>query len=69
MKFDILPYPCLRLVEMGDLHMKSTNLAYLINSIQRNYKLYLQGAELWKYQACYMVKYLAENMIWKIEDE
>ena len=51
---------------MSDLNMKSTNLAYLINSIQKDCKRYLQGAELWKYQACYMVKYLAENMIWKI---
>ena len=46
MKSDILPYPCLRLIEMSDLNMKSTNLAYLINSIQRDYKRYLQGAEL-----------------------
>ena len=46
MKFGIVSYLCLRLVEMSDIHLKSTILAYLINSIQRNYKLYLQGVEL-----------------------
>ena len=62
MKFGIASYLCLRLVELRDIYLKSTNLAYFINSIQRNYKLYLQGVELRKYQTCPIVKKLAKKM-------